>query len=130
MTRTELCELPDLITEVRRRKEGIEVLEGIAEGGSQATDSERVQSSARDRTEILAVIIDLKTELKPLEDHLIRTQDAAKELLTSKLKGRDLRLMRLRYIVGLKWHQVAKAMRYNTNYVQELNMRILDRLFA
>ena len=33
MTRTEFNDLPGLINEVRRRKEEIEVLEGIAEGG-------------------------------------------------------------------------------------------------
>lgn len=129
MTREEFCELPVLINEVKQRREEIEVLEGIAEGGSQASDNDRVQSSARDRTEILAAIIDLKQELEPLEEYLEQAKAEARDLMHKNLKGRDLRLMRLRYLTGLKWYQVAKALRYSVNYVQEISARCLERLF-
>ena len=81
MTRSEFCELPDLINEVRQRKEEIEVLEGIAEGGSLASDNDRVQTSVRDRTEILAAVIDLKQELEPLEEYLHYAQEQAKKII-------------------------------------------------
>lgn len=129
MTREEFCELPVLINEVKQRREEIEVLEGIAEGGSQASDNDRVQSSARDRTEILAAIIDLKQELEPLEEYLEQAKAEARDLMHKNLKGRDLRLMRLRYLTGLKWYQVATALRYSVNYVQEISARCLERLF-
>lgn len=129
MTRSEFCELPDLINEVRQRKEEIEVLEGIAEGGSLASDNDRVQTSVRDRTEILAAVIDLKQELEPLEEYLHYAQEQAKKIINAQLTGRDLRIMRLRYLTGLKWNQVARAMNYNATYIQELNARCLDRLF-
>ena len=104
-------------------------LEGIAEGGSQASENDRVQSSARDRTEILAAIIDLKEELKPLEENLEAAKAEAKELMRSQLRGRDLRLIRLRYLTGLKWYQIARTMNYNQNYVQELASQCIERLF-
>lgn len=129
MTREEFCELPALINEVKQRREEIEVLEGIAEGGSQASDNDRVQSSAKDRTEILAAIIDLKQELEPLEEYLEQAKAEARGLMHKNLKGRDLRLMRLRYLTGLKWYQVAKALRYSANYVQEISAKCLERLF-
>jgi len=129
MTREEFCELPILINEVKQRREEIEVLEGIAEGGSQASDNDRVQSSARDRTEILAAIIDLKQELEPLEEYLEQAKAEARDLMHKNLKGRDLRLMRLRYLTGLKWYQVATALRYSVNYVQEISAGCLERLF-
>lgn len=130
MTKAEFCNLPELIREAKRRREEIETLEAMAQGGSQQTDSERVQSTAKDRTELLAVIIDLKTELEPIEGYLEQARNQVKEIIEQNLRGRDSRIMRMRYLSGLKWHQIAGAMHYNVNYVQELNTRIVDRLFT
>lgn len=130
MTRTEFTALPELIAEVKRRREEIEILQSIAEGASFATENERVQSTAKDRTELLAVIIDLKAELEPIEGYLEQARNQVKKIIEKNLRGRDSRLMRMRYLSGLKWHQIAGAMHYNVNYVQELNTRIVDRIFT
>lgn len=129
MTKAEFCNLPELIREVKRRREEIETLEAMAEGASFAAENERVQSSAKDRTELLAIIIDLKAALEPQEEYLTNAIEQAKKIINNTLRGRDQRLMRLRYLTGLKWHQIAGAMHYNQNYIQELNASLLERIF-
>jgi len=131
MTREEFCSIP--LTEMRIRilKQSIAALRTLATSLSAPLGGDRVQSSGTsDRVgHIVADIADAEADMEKDIQRLARLRLDALELIRT-LPEPDQSVMRLRYIVGMTWEDIAEGMGYSERNCYLIHRRAMRQLFA
>lgn len=119
----------DADCEINVKLEQIQRLRELATKTTQVLTSDRVQSSAENKLEhICAKIADLEDEVNRDIDQLAETKKSI-EVLIRRLPDASQRcVLELRYIVGLRWEEIAVRMHYQYRWVLELHGRGLQTI--
>lgn len=127
MTWQELDDLYQMKCELKRGEELIERLRLRAQPGAQQMNGMPHGSGVSDRVGDTAIAItDTEEELKELKDQIERKETAVREWIRT-VKGIETRTaLRLRFIKGLSWKEVAQLMDkyYTVSRVQVLCYRL------
>lgn len=128
MDKATLKQYRDLAAEAEELEEQIVRLRAQAEG-HKWPDGQPHSNYATDRTSaIVAQIADLSEILEEKRANLLVQQLSIERAIEVLDESRDRRIIRMYYILGLKWSEVADRMGYALDYIWELHGEILDKL--
>ena len=130
MTREEFISIPLTDLKIRILQQSIATLRITATSLSAPLGGERVQTSgATDRVgRIVAEIADAEMEMDREIQHLAQLRLEAIQMVEG-LPDPDQSVMRLRYIVGKHWDEVADETGYDLRYTYRIGRRAISRLF-
>ncbi len=130
MTLEEFMSSPLTGSKVQILRQNIFSLRILAASLSAPLGGDRVQTSgATDRVgRIVADIADAEREMEREIMHLTRLRLDALELI-KRLPEPDQSVIRLRYISGMKWEDVAEATHYEISWAYRIGRRAIDMLF-
>lgn len=130
MTREEFVSIPLTDLKIRILQQSIATLRITATSLSAPLGGDRVQTSgATDRVgRIVAEIADAELEMDREIQHLAQLRLEAIQLVDG-LPDPDQSVMRLRYIVGKHWEDVADEIGYDLRYTYRIGKRAIQRLF-
>jgi len=130
VTREEFVSIPLTDLKIRILQQSIATLRITATSLSAPLGGDRVQTSgATDRVgRIVAEIADAELEMDREIQHLAQLRLEAIQLVDG-LPDPDQSVMRLRYIVGKHWEDVADEIGYDLRYTYRIGKRAIQRLF-
>lgn len=130
MTREEFVSIPLTDLKIRILELNISALRELAISLSAPLGGDRVQTSGTtDRVgRIVAEIADAEMEMEREIQHLARLRLDALELI-KRLPEPDQSIMRLRYISGMKWEDVAETTHYEISWAYRIGKRALGIMF-
>lgn len=130
MTRQELEEIMIIDKRINSKIRQKERLENLACYGSpQGFEQERVQSSPKDRADMIVKAVDLEREIISEIDKLIGLKAEAINIFRTLLP-KERQLMEYRYLEGMKWEDVSVAMGYrDPRRAFQVHDEVLRKLF-
>lgn len=130
MTREEFMSIPLTDLKIRILEQSIATLRITATSLSAPLGGDRVQTSGTtDRVgRIVAEIADAEIEMDREIQHLAQLRLEAIQMVEG-LPDPDQSVMRLRYIVGKHWDEVADEIGYDLRYTYRIGRRAISRLF-
>ncbi len=130
MTREECMSIPLTDVNIRSLDQAIATLRITATSLSAPLGGDRVQTSGTtDRVgRIVAEIADAELEMDREIQHLAQLRLEAIQMVEG-LPDPDQSVMRLRYIVGKHWDEVADETGYDLRYTYRIGRRAISRLF-
>ena len=130
MTREEFVSIPLTDLKIRILKQSIATLRITATSLSAPLGGDRVQTSGvTDRVgRIVAEIADAEMEMDREIQHLAKLRLEAIQLVDG-LAEPDQSVMKLRYIVGKHWDEVAEETGYEISWIYRIGKRALNSLF-
>ena len=130
MTREEFISIPLTDLKIRILQQSIATLRITATSLSAPLGGDRVQTSgATDRVgRIVAEIADAEMEMDREIQHLAQLRLEAIQLVDG-LPDPDQSVMKLRYIVGKHWDEVADETGYEISWIYRIGKRALNSLF-
>lgn len=131
MTREELLSIPGTEMRIKVLNASILQLRSLATSLSAPLGGDKVQApGAKDRIgNIVSSIVDAEAEMKEDIRILASLRLEAVEIVES-LPEPELSVMRLRYIVGMKWEDIADEVGYTTRNCFNIRNKALGLLFG
>lgn len=116
--RGEIETLNERIARLRSQAERMSRPLSLAPGGGQADDALSVYAARLDELERMLAerVIALEEQLQACEDWICT------------LPAQQAKVMRLRYIEGLRWRQVARRAHYSVDWCWKINSRALEKI--
>lgn len=128
MDKATLRQYRDLVFEAEELEEMIIRLRAQAEGRQWPNGQSRSNNITDRISSIVSQIDELTDKLEEKQEKLILQRLVIEQAIEALEKSRDRRIIRLYYILGLKWDEVADKMGYALDYIWELHGEILDKL--
>lgn len=127
ITRNDLDQARDLLTEIARKSERLAVMHSRLTGKA-ITYHEKVQESATDFQEfVLACMADMETEIEEDKRELQRLQERIVEWAKT-LPLPEKQVIMMRYIACLEWAEIADNMAYSLRQVFRFHGDAVRRL--
>ena len=128
ITSDELLRIPRLRAAIKRKVLRIELYETKATGGA-IEYKERVQSSVNNSaSDCLNYAIDLQLEVESDFNELVQLIDKARSLMDSQTDSIKRDIIYARYIQGLEWVDVVKALHWSRPWIFKKHKEILKSL--
>lgn len=130
MTKTELKEIPLLNKRIKEKKRAIEILRELAYCTGAIRVDDKIQKSPYNKGHpCIDKLVDLEKRLQADINYLLTLKSEFARILDT-LDGNEKRLMELRYLNDLKWHEVAAAMNYSMRQIHRQHGKILHKIFS
>lgn len=130
MTKTELKEIPLLSKRIEEKKKTIEILRELAYYTGAIRVGDKIQKSPYNKGHpCIDKLVDLDRRLQVDIDYLLALKLEFTGILDT-LDGNEKRLMELRYLNDLKWHEIAGAMNYSVRQIHRMHGEILNKIFS
>ncbi len=115
---------------IKDKKDEIEKLKLLVNNVGSFTGTEKVQSSSNlhKMSDTIAVIVDLSNEIMEQTTKLLQLKYDIMILIEKAEKQEYKRLLELRYIVCMKWEEIAVDMGYSYKYVHKVHNKALNNL--
>ena len=128
ITKEELLRIPRLRRHIKRKMLRIELYENKATGGA-IEYKERVQSSVNNSaSDCLNYAVDLQLEVEGDFNELVQLIDKARSLMDSQTDSIKRDIIYSRYIQGLEWVDVVKALHWSRPWIFKKHREILKSL--
>lgn len=128
ITSDELLRIPRLRAAIKRKVLRIELYETKATGGA-IEYKERVQSSVNNlASDCLNYAVDLQLEVEGDFNELVQLIDKARSLMDSQTDSIKRDIIYARYIQGLEWVDVVKAIHWSRPWIFKKHKEILKSL--
>ena len=96
---------------------------------TQTLTPDKVKSNSENRLESsVSKIVDIEREIGTSIDQLVRTRLQVESVINSVPNVNQRNVLRLRYISGMKWEQIAVKLNYDYRWVLRLHGKALNKI--
>lgn len=96
---------------------------------TQTLTPDKVKSNSENRLESsVSKIVDIEREIGASIDQLVRTRLQVESVINSVPNVNQRNVLRLRYISGMKWEQIAVKLNYDYRWVLRLHGKALNKI--
>lgn len=119
----------DADREINAKLDQIRRLRELATKTTQTLTTDRVQTSAENKVEgIVQKIVDLQQEVNEEIDKLTKIRRDVQSVILSVSDSARRNVLRLRYVQGMSWEQIAVELNYTYRHVMRLHGEALQQI--